>query len=200
MTQKRPDRRVLRTRQMLREAFLVLLKEKGFDALSVQEITDRANLGRATFYLHYRDKSELLEECMEALAADFISRMRGFPPDQWDITDLAPLIAIFSYAREQSDLYRVVMSGQAGLVASRRLHVLIAEHTRYNWEKKMEREHILLTVPLDFLCNYFAGSLLALVFWWLESGIPYPEDQMAEMFRELFITGQAKVLGNRSGK
>lgn len=195
MSDKRLDRRILRTRQMLREAFLSLLIEKGYDFLSVQEITDRANLGRATFYLHYRDKADLLKECLDALVSDFMSRMQYFPPDQWEITERAPLVAIFSYAREQSTLYRAVMSGQAGLLASRRLHELIVEHTRTTWEKQLEREGLSPGVPLDFLCNYFAGSLLALVFWWLESGTPYNEEQMAEMFRMVFLSGQAQALG-----
>lgn len=54
------DPRVVRTRQQLREALVSLIEEKGFDALTVQDITDRAELNRATFYLHYQDKQELL--------------------------------------------------------------------------------------------------------------------------------------------
>ena len=54
------DRRVQRTRKALRSALLELIKEKGYDSVSVEEITQRANLGRATFYLHYKDKEDLL--------------------------------------------------------------------------------------------------------------------------------------------
>ena len=54
------DRRIQRTRQALRKALLELNKEKGYDSISVEEITQRANLGRATFYLHYKDKEDLL--------------------------------------------------------------------------------------------------------------------------------------------
>ena len=57
---KRLDPRVVRTRQMLRDALVSLIAEKGFDALTVQDIADRATLNRATFYLHYQDKHELL--------------------------------------------------------------------------------------------------------------------------------------------
>jgi AcrR family transcriptional regulator len=59
-TQKRLDPRVVRTRQMLRDALVSLIEEKGFDAITIQDIADRAGLNRATFYLHYRDKQELL--------------------------------------------------------------------------------------------------------------------------------------------
>ncbi len=54
------DRRVQRTRQLLEQALLALLEEQDYESITVQQITDRANLGRATFYLHYRDKEQLL--------------------------------------------------------------------------------------------------------------------------------------------
>jgi AcrR family transcriptional regulator len=57
---KRRDRRVERTQQLLREALLSLIREKGFEGLTVQEIIDRANVGRATFYAHFENKDDLL--------------------------------------------------------------------------------------------------------------------------------------------
>jgi AcrR family transcriptional regulator len=59
-TNEPEDRRRVRTRQMLRNALLELIDEKGYESVTVQEITDRADLGRATFYLHFKDKDELL--------------------------------------------------------------------------------------------------------------------------------------------
>jgi AcrR family transcriptional regulator len=59
-TSRKIDPRIERTREMLRNALMALIQEKGFDAISVQDITERARLNRATFYLHYRDKQDLL--------------------------------------------------------------------------------------------------------------------------------------------
>ena len=56
---EKTDRRIQRTRQSLRTALLTLIKEKGYDAISIEEITERANVGRATFYLHYKNKEDL---------------------------------------------------------------------------------------------------------------------------------------------
>src|SRR5690349_11429109 len=58
--QRKTDPRVIRTRQMLRDALIALILERGYDAISIQDITDKAGLRRATFYLHYKDKDELL--------------------------------------------------------------------------------------------------------------------------------------------
>ena len=61
------DRRIQRTRQLLREALFALIVERGYEAITVQDITERANLGRTTLYLHYRDKEELLKASIKAL-------------------------------------------------------------------------------------------------------------------------------------
>jgi AcrR family transcriptional regulator len=83
MPNQKPDRRIQRTRQQLRQALLSLMLERGYDSLSVQDITDRANLGRATFYLHYQDKDDLLIECMESLVDEFTTQLQGQPPQDW---------------------------------------------------------------------------------------------------------------------
>jgi AcrR family transcriptional regulator len=73
---KRQDRRIQRTQQLLEAALLSLIKEKEFDAISVQEIIDRANVGRATFYTHYDNKEDLLESGFDALLAALRERQR----------------------------------------------------------------------------------------------------------------------------
>jgi len=59
------DLRIRRTRLALREALLALIEEKGFETLIVQDIADRAMINRVTFYKHYRDKYDLLEQIMQ---------------------------------------------------------------------------------------------------------------------------------------
>jgi AcrR family transcriptional regulator len=61
------DRRIQRTRQLLRNALFALIIERGYESIAIQDITERANLGRATFYLHYQDKEELLKASVKAL-------------------------------------------------------------------------------------------------------------------------------------
>ena len=63
--EKKLDPRVIRTRSVLRDSLMILIREMGYDAITVQHITDRARLNRATFYLHYRDKQDLLTQITE---------------------------------------------------------------------------------------------------------------------------------------
>jgi len=72
MKTERVDRRVQRTRQLLNEALMSLIVEKGYEAITVQDIIDRANLGRSTFYAHYQDKEDLLLSGMEKIVHSLV--------------------------------------------------------------------------------------------------------------------------------
>lgn len=195
MTTPRPDRRVQRTRLLLRQALLNLILERGYDAVSIQDITDRADVGRATFYLHYKDKEDLLLEVMQTIVEAFEQRFQQIPLEAWALADGAPVEQVFQYAGEHAALYRAIMNGQGGFNVSRRLHAIIARSHRQVVEAQMAQGNISPRVPLDFLCNYFAGSVLTLVFWWLENDQPYPPDEMARLFRVISLYGRAHAMG-----
>src|SRR5512138_500847 len=83
------DRRIQRTRQSLRAALFDLMKAKSYDAISIEEITERANVGRATFYLHYKDKEDLLLEEFRAMATEKVQVLSEIPFSAWLQTDEA---------------------------------------------------------------------------------------------------------------
>lgn len=65
------DRRVHRTREVLQKALIELISEHGYDTITIQDIVDRANVGRTTFYLHYTSKDELFMGCHETIVSEF---------------------------------------------------------------------------------------------------------------------------------
>jgi AcrR family transcriptional regulator len=112
---KKPDRRVERTRKLLRDSLIALILEKGYDAVTVQDITDRANLGRATFYLHYRDKDDLLLSMMEEILQDVMERTMPLTENpQFLVDGQPPSLLAFQYAGEHADFYRAML-GEGGL-------------------------------------------------------------------------------------
>lgn len=189
------DRRIQRTRALLHRSLMDLLGENGYDSISIQAITDHANLARATFYLHYTDKDELLIECMEELVDQFIQRISMIPVESWALRDGAPLVQVFEYAEEQAQLYRIIMSSKVGMDVSRRLHTLIASNTKRVLESQIIEKGVVPLLDLDFICNYFAGSLLSLVFWWLENDMPYSAETLANMVRQISLYGRANAMG-----
>src|SRR5215510_4394829 len=115
------DRRVQRTRQLLRNALIELTLEKGYDAVTVQDITDRANLGRATLYLHYRDKENLLLSSLEDTLEELKGRLEPPSLERFLANQgTHPYLVAFEHAAENSTLYRILLTGQAAASIARR--------------------------------------------------------------------------------
>lgn len=199
----RVDRRVSRTRRQLKSALFALILEKGYDAVTIEDITDRADLGRTTFYLHYKDKEELLLESIKAIADDLLEQIVPLPAISWDETDAGadaqrdPIRVTFAHARDNAQLYQIILRGEGGVKATSRVHHIISETVSavINQTIAEGRVPIRMDVPNEIFANYLAGALIGLVTWWLDSGMCYEPEEMAVMFRKMFFQGGRAVLG-----
>ncbi|HEY3345418.1 MAG TPA: TetR/AcrR family transcriptional regulator [Anaerolineaceae bacterium] len=201
---KRTDRRTNRTRRLLREALLALILERGYDAVTVEEITERADLGRTTFYLHYRDKEELLLESVVALANDLTAVIARTPIAEWRTTPdptrpqpmQLPLSLAFQHAADHSDLYRIILRGEGHTQMVERIREIIIAQVNHFLVVRVPEENVALHpgVPQDVFANYFAGAFLGVLTWWLENDLPYPPDEMATYFQKILYDGAQRVL------
>lgn len=202
------DRRILRTKQALRKALMELVQEKGYDSLSVEEITQRADLGRATFYLHYKDKEDLLIDEFSELANERARTLAGIPfaawlpnienPDQ-SIENKAsvPFLMIFQHIADHAELYRILLKSEKSDRILGRIRKIVTQSITEFMQAKVENDPIplLFEVPIDLLAAYFSGALLSCVNWWLEQGLAYSTEEMTRMFQRLFFPGARKILG-----
>jgi AcrR family transcriptional regulator len=200
------DRRIVRTRQALRGALMDLVKEKSFEDISVEEITGRADVSRATFYLHYKDKEDLLLDQFYEMAMERVQDFSEFPSSFWlaalgtagteDPSDL-PLIKIFELAEQNASLYRILLRGGS----SRRLVDGIREITTQAFQNFLvnkfsnELQSMQLPLPMDLLVAYFTGALLSTMGWWLEQEPRMPPEQITRLFNQLFFPGVRTALG-----
>src|SRR3990172_850885 len=108
------DRRVSRTRHALREALLSLMEEQDYNAITVEEITARADLGRTTFYLHYRDKEDLLLEELADLVHELTEQIARISISQWQEHKLPqpPILMIFQHVAANEKMYRLILDGE----------------------------------------------------------------------------------------
>lgn len=199
MGETKVDRRVQRTRQALRQSLQDLALEKGFDALTVEELTERANVGRTTFYLHYRDKEDLLLECVGTLVDDLVSHIANLPMTAWKMSEAEPaepIALIFEHAAEHADLYRLILRGEGTFPMAKRLRSIIVGATRGFLEYKIDHDRLTLDtdIPMDAFSSYMAGSWTGTISWWLEQELPYPPREMARIFQEMFFQGALGVL------
>ncbi len=199
--EKSMDRRVRRTRRALQEALIHLILEEGYDSVTIEEITDRADLGRTTFYLHFKDKEALLMEAIDTICEDFIEEHSTLLEaiDGTENTlkkirnnlDDRILHHIFAYARQHADLYKVMLRGEGGAKASQRFTNIIREETtkRLKQIKGLETK-----VPMEIFAVFFAGTLIEMVTWWLEQDQPYTIEVMVAYFQQLFLFGSMGTL------
>src|SRR5579859_4662236 len=190
---KKIDPRVVRTRQLLREALVACILDKGYDATSIQDITDRAGLRRATFYLHYGDKEDLMLALMRDMLDELMQKMEAQSPNAFTPeTQGSEDLLTFQYVQERADLYRAVLSGQGAAAITRGVRDYLAERIRTDCTRK--HPNVDLSMPIDVLANYLAAVKIQLVIWWLDAGMPYTPRQMAEMCSRLAMYGAAPIL------
>lgn len=169
------DPRVRRTRQLLQEALLGLIREQSFDDVTVQDITERAGLNRATFYLHYRDKDDLLTQIMkEALDALEAQARRHEDSDE---SAQEAIVGWFQHAAAYPDLYHLVLgrSDRASFSVQVRTHIEQLM-TRDNEKRHRSRRG---GIPAAMRLRFQASACLAVIGWWLEQRMPYPPEEMA---------------------
>jgi AcrR family transcriptional regulator len=118
------DRRIQRTRQLLHGSLMALIQEKGFEALSVQDIIDRANVGRATFYAHFDSKEDLLASGIENLRESLKERQRqARSAGGSDERLFAFSRELFTHANEHRTVFRAMVGKRSGLAIHRRRFV-----------------------------------------------------------------------------
>ena len=196
---RRLDRRVQRTRKLLREALMELILEEGYDTISIQDITDKANLGRATFYLHFKDKDDLLMDVMDQMMSDFMAQVPQLSTTKWQLEDSKAIEKLFDFAADHYDLYRILIIGSGSITASRQLHQRIAENIENAIRAEIEENNAEPLVSPHFLANHFAGSLLSTIYWWLDNDLPFDVGQMAEMFQRVNLLDKESLMGSYVG-
>jgi AcrR family transcriptional regulator len=173
-----PDRRVRRTRRALREALVALIVEHGYEKVTVQDVLDRADVGRSTFYAHYRDKDALFVACFDDLRAglehDLAATADGPPHDP-----IRPFGVVFEHAARNQAVYRA-LCGRAGETAgTRHLHRLIRAELLAHLTSHG------LRVPADLIAEYLAGALLGVLVWWVRQDFPQSPAEIARICQAL---------------
>ena len=158
------DRRVRRTRKALHDAFISLAIEKGYEKTTIQDILDRADVGRSTFYAHFRDKAELLTTSFDGMDAQLRRELADAPPAS--AIDVAlPAALLFEHAYRNQRVYRALCGHQGGAVVQRHLRSLLGDLLR----KHLRPEHGRggLEVPAEIAAEFYTSAALGLMVWWI---------------------------------
>ena len=188
---RKVDRRVVRSRDRLGDALIELIQEKPFDEITVQEVLDRAGVGRTTFYAHYRDKDDLfmsdVDEFLEGAAA-MLARA-GDTSER-----VAPVEEFFAHVAEGRRLYEALVA--AGRIED--FMELARGHFARGIERRLadsERAGGLHPASRAALSHALAGAMLSLLSWWIDRGMAAPPAEMDDLFHRMVWSGVGA--GNR---
>jgi AcrR family transcriptional regulator len=181
------DRRVQRSRALLQQALIDLIGERRYTEITVQDIVDRANVGRTTFYLHFPSKDELFLSCHEAITSEFqlgSSQRHPLSRDELLAQDApSSLVATYQHLDDAWARLAPIFRSKDGPLILRRIRDASAEQIEANVRIAFAGAES--SIPIDVLAHYLAGAQLALVQWWLEQPHPHAAEVIAQTFHRL---------------
>ncbi len=198
MKEKTPDRRVQRTRRLLHQALMSLSLEKKYESITVQEILDRADVGRSTFYMHFQDKDELLVsgfQHLQSLLKSALEASAALPGKSYERI-IGFSLAMFEHVVEYRRVIRALLGSNAEAVVRRHIHsALIAV---IGQEVKMElqrRKRGNCPVSPELLTHFLVSTYISVLIWWLNSRTPLSPKQIDAAYRHLVLPCLASIFG-----
>lgn len=186
----RHQRRRLQTRNLLIQAALALVLEKGFEAISIQEITDRADLGRGTFYIHFKDKEDVVWMAFQDMFHQLEQQAHQELDRSTPQVEYYGLLNIFRHALANRDLYRVMFGGQGSARLTTRAQDFLAQTFMRDIQTAPEPPEVDFNIPNEIEAQILAGLISRLLYWWLETPNHYSAEQMAVMTYQLLYRKQ----------
>ena len=189
---KKTDRRVRRTRKLIQEAFVSLILEKRYDKITVQNIIDRADVSRSTFYAHFQDKEDLLASNFASYAAQWDHLDNTKHTGKKESPHILHSLEFFRHANEAHEFHQAMFEGGGAevMLETGRQHMMVdvQNHLLDLLPKGQD-----LDIPLPVITNFLAGGLLSVLVWWLKEKRPYPPEEINEMFQQLAMQGVASL-------
>ena len=174
------DRRTRRTRQLLRDAFLGLLKEKRYEDISVQDIIERADVARSTFYAHYVDKEDLLVGRLGVFSREVRGQVQL--PHAEKRCPLIPPTCFWYNILAHRNIFEIIAKDSAMDVTMKDLRNKLCANIQAEMQQQQSEQ---AAVPASLLVDYLADSIITLIKWWVKQGMTYSPEQVDEMFHRM---------------
>ncbi len=186
---KKEDRRVQRTRNMLHEAFVELMIEKGYAAITVQDIIDKANVGRSTFYSHFLDKEQLLSGTIDKLREFLIQQSvnRSLPeiPGEYRF---GFSLAMLQHVQSDKVMYKATVGKKGGAFVLQHIQNMIADLARDEIAALLPPSAS-LPIPQEVAVKFVVNTFLTLLAWWVDKDMPCSAADVDRIFHKLTLSG-----------
>lgn len=181
------DRRVRKTKKALQESLAVLMENKNIREISVQELTELADLNRATFYLHYKDIYDLQQQLENEIIAEIHTILAEYITEKNEPKTYPLFIALLTYIKDNSSIWKMLINKNNNRTFLDKLCVIVEERVLHNWLNtlKIEKE----SEELLYFSSYIVYGYVATLAKWVESGMQTPPEKLAEMMGNFGLYG-----------
>lgn len=218
MPQNVVDRRVQKTRKLLQDALIELVAERGYESVTIQELLDRANVGRSTFYAHFQDKDQLLRSILDRLD-ELFEQHRNLLLDtaknvaNAEKTDrtigLSPTLSLFQFIGQNHEFFKAMLAHRGYGIFAKPVYDYVFAHVHGIFTSPVHNDVIAhLHGPFKMLrsrekyglleseiaAHYFVSALMGILVWWVEKDMPCTAGEIDKLFRELAMPSFRRVL------
>lgn len=185
MAEETIDPRIKRTKKQLRWALMTLMSEKAQKNISVRELAERADINRGTFYIHYKDVSDLLQH-LEDEMADKLSQMCRRHANSSEVSSYPFLLDLYAFVLENADLCRVLLGPNGDIAYRRRICDILHDNYLYAFLSRFYPDH---TKRLEYFCDFTVSGNLNLALTWLRDGAKEALEEMAQLAGKIMMHG-----------
>jgi AcrR family transcriptional regulator len=178
------DRRVVKTREAIQDALFTLMQEKPYHKITIQDIIDRANVGRSTFYSHFETKEELLFSSIEHLMGMLNIYLADYLDRDADRPELIPVVEMFEHIKENNRVIKGLMKSNSSELLFSRVQLSMNSGVEQYLKSRLP-ENKEPRIPVTLLANHISSTLIQLLKWWLDNKMKYTPTQMNGYYQEL---------------
>jgi len=179
------------TQKQLGNALMELIIEKGYEKVSIKDLTERAGIDRTTFYLHFKDKDDLFTKSQIATINELVELRR---------TEAGPkpgVLLVFRHMSQNAKLYQAIFRTSGLVPGSASLEQYIANSIMPLLESELSRFGVSPPLHMPAIASYISGALRSLARWWLEAGMPQSPEEISELFIRLTTKGLLSLVETR---
>lgn len=186
MNSESADRRVRKTKRQLRQGLTELLAEKGAKDITVRELSERVDMNRGTFYLHYKDIFDMIERIEKEMFEDFHGVLEKHPVRSLNGKPLPMLIDVFRFVAKNADMCTVLIGKNGDLAFVNRLKSLVKDRCLSDWMKLFNTGK---SKNFEYFYSFIVSGCIGLLQNWLENGMKEPPEHMASLAEQMILTG-----------
>lgn len=182
------DRRIRKTRSALKKSLTTLLQQKSVKDISVKELTELADVNRGTFYLHYKDVFDLLEQSELDLLDEFESMFDGISGEEFLNKPCELFERIYSMCKDNADFVRVLLSENGDIKFLNSMNAFLKERCLTDWSDLLKRIGI---KAFDAYFTFLIGGCVSLLQYWFSTGMEQTPAELAKITVDFLARGTA---------